>query len=76
MLHVWNICQHLPSKSPGVVSEYTIHGASGNENVTWAPDGRAAWQSTQAVRKAPRLRISWCRPFMAPEKSVKIAVID
>ena len=29
MLHVWNIYQHLPHKSPSHVGEYTIHGALG-----------------------------------------------
>ena len=29
MLHVWNIYQHLPHKSPSVVGKYTIHGALG-----------------------------------------------
>jgi hypothetical protein len=29
MLHVWNIYQHLPHKSPSFVGKYTIHGAYG-----------------------------------------------
>ena len=29
MLHVWNICQHLPQKWPSFVGKYSIHGASG-----------------------------------------------
>ena len=29
MLHVWNIYQHVHSKSPSHVGKYTIHGAYG-----------------------------------------------
>ena len=29
MLHLWNIYQHLPHKSPSFVGKYTIHGSYG-----------------------------------------------
>ena len=29
MLHVWNICQHLPEQNHPNVGKYTIHGAYG-----------------------------------------------
>ena len=66
MLHVWNIYQHLPPKSPRYVVKYTIHGAYGlsifdspsskNNNRFDSSSSPGRWWKENRLRRSPQVR--------------------